>query len=119
MPRIESFRFGSIAIAGKTYGRDVLVLPDGTVKQRRGGFWKFGSHTIRKGELDKLVEANPEVIIVGTGTDAKANLASDAPLALKGARADFIVLPSAEAVQRLNQLVDEGKRVSALIHITC
>ena len=95
------------------------MLPDGTVRQRRGRFWKFGGHAIRKDEIDELVGANPEIIVVGTGIDAKANLSSDALLALQGEKVDLIVLPSAEAVQKLNQLVDEGKRVSALVHITC
>ena len=119
MPKIDSFNFGSIVIGGKNYGCDIFMLPDGTVKQRKGGFWKFGSHVIKKGEIDELAEANPEVIVVGTGTSAKANLAADALLPLKGTKAELIVLPSAEAVARLNQLVDEGKQVAALIHITC
>lgn len=117
--RIESFKFGSIIIGGKRYGRDVLMLADGTVKQRKGGFWKFGSHVIKKAEIEELLKASPEVVVVGTGTSAKANLASDAELSLKEAKIELITLPSREAVERLNRLAQEGKRVSALVHITC
>jgi len=30
-----------------------------------------------------------------------------------------VVLPSPQAVEKFNQLTDEGKGVAALIHITC
>ena len=72
MAKVDSFSFGSIVIDGKKYGRDVLVFPDGTVRQRKGGFWKFGSHAIKRDEIDQLVKADPEEIVVGTGTSAKA-----------------------------------------------
>lgn len=35
-------------VEGKKYRRDVFLLPDGTVKQRKDGFWMFGSHNIKK-----------------------------------------------------------------------
>jgi len=117
--RIDSFRFGSIVIEGRKYGRDVLMLADGTVKQRKGGFWKFGSHVFKKEEIDELVRANPEVIVLGTGTNARAKLASDAELLMKEANIELMAVPSHEAVERLTRLVEEGKRVSAIIHITC
>lgn len=119
MPKVESFKFGSIVIDGKKYGRDVFIMPDGTIIQRKGGFWKFGSHAIKKGEIDELVRAGPEVIVVGAGTSSKAKLAADAELSAKEANIELIILPSSTAVERFNQLADEGKQVSALIHITC
>ena len=119
MARIEGFKFGSIVIDGKKYSRDIFIFADGTVKQRKGGFWKFGSHVIKKAEIEELLKASPEVVVVGTGTSAKAKLASDAELSLKEAKIELITLPSREAVERLNRLAQEGKRVSALVHITC
>jgi len=119
MAKIESFKFGFIVIGGQKYGRDVLMFPDGTVKQRKGGFWKFGSHVIKKTEIEELVKANPEVVIVGSGTRAVAKLAPDAEIPAKEAAIELVALPSKDAVERLNQSVEQGKRVSALIHITC
>ena len=119
MAKVDSFSFGRIVIDGKKYGRDVLVFPDGTVSQREGGFWKFGSHAIKREEIEELVKASPEVVVVGIGTRACASLASDAELCAKEAGVEVMGLPSREAVERLNRLVEEGKRASALIHITC
>ncbi len=120
MPRIESFSFGSIVIGGKTSGRDIIILPDGTIKWRRARTrFGIGSHVIKKGEIIDLVKANPEVVLVGTGTNAWAQLASDAELCAKEAGIELVALPSQKAVEKFNQLIDEGKRVAALIHITC
>jgi len=119
MAKIDSFSFGSIVVEGKKYSRDVLIFPDGSVKKRKGGFWKYGSHAIKKREIEELVKANPEVVIVGTGTDAKAKLESGVESLVKEAKMELVTFPSKEAIERLNQLVGENKRVSALIHITC
>ena len=119
MVKVDSFSFGSIVVDGKKYGHDVLLFPDGSVKERKGGFWKFGSHAIRKDEVEQLAKANPEVIIVGTGTSGGAKLTLDAESYLKETKLELLSLPSQEAVDRLNQLVGEGKRLAALIHITC
>ncbi len=119
MPRIESLKFGSIVVGAKRYSHDVLIFPDGNLKRRRGGFWRFGSHDIRKGEIDELVRANPEVIVVGTGTSARAKLPFEVGRRAAEAKVELIALPSEEAAGKFNHLVDEGKRVAALIHITC
>lgn len=59
MAKIDKLSFGSIVINGKKYGRDVLVLADDTVKKRKGGFLMFGSHNIRKEEIEELAQAEP------------------------------------------------------------
>ncbi|MDY6917422.1 MAG: MTH938/NDUFAF3 family protein [Chloroflexota bacterium] len=119
MTRVDSFQFGSIVINGRKYGRDALLFPDGTVRERKGGFWKFGSHAIKEADIEELVRAKPEVLVVGTGTNGKAKVTSEAEACAKEANIGLLSAPSAEAIKQLNQLIDEGKRVSALIHITC
>ena len=119
MAKVSSFDFGSIVIDGKQYGYDVVLLPDGSVKEREASKAMFGSHAIRKGEIEELSKAKPETLIVGTGTSGMAEVSQDAEAYAREAKLNLVVLPSSEAVEKLNQLVDEGKRVAALIHITC
>lgn len=119
MVKVDSFSFGSIVLDGKKYARDVLLFPDGSVKKRKGGFWKYGSHAIKKREIEELADTNPEVVIVGTGTVAKAELEPDAESFARESKPELVVLPSSEAIEELNKLLDKGKRVAALIHITC
>ena len=56
---------------------------------------------------------------VGTGTSAKARLSSEAKNYATQAQLQLLTLLSYEAVPKFNHLVDLGKRVAAIIHITC
>jgi len=119
MVMVDSFKFGSIVLDGKKYARDVFLFPDGSIKKRKGGFWKFGSHDIKKNEIEELTGTKPEVLIIGTGTDSVAKLTDDAEAYLKGAEVEAVIVSSWEAVEKLNHLAAEGKRAAALVHITC
>ncbi|UCB43785.1 MAG: hypothetical protein JSV77_03820 [Dehalococcoidales bacterium] len=119
MTTVNSFKFGSIVLDGKKYSRDVFLYPDGGIRKRKGGFWKFGSHAIKREEIEELVNTAPDILIVGTGTDGAAKLNPDAGAFLKGSEVESVVVPSQEAVERFNELSSQGKRPAALIHITC
>jgi len=120
MAKVNSFSFGSITVDGKKYRRDLFLLPDGTVRQRKGGFWIFGSHGIKKGEIEELARAGAEVMVVGIGTNSRAKLSEEAKSYADEAKRELHVLPSAQAVAKFNELLGEGKKkVGALIHITC
>jgi len=117
--KIDEIKFGCITVEGKKYRQDVFVLADGTVKKRRGGFLMFGSHTVTKKELEELSQGQPDIIIVGTGTDGAAHVAPEAAAWARESNLELAVLPSYEAVTKLNELTGQGRKVAALIHITC
>ena len=119
MAKVNSFDFGSIVIDGKNYPYDVVVLADGTVKEREASKAMFGGHSIRKNEIEELAKTKPETVIVGTGTSGMAAVSDDAQDYVREAKLDLVVLPSPEAIEKLNQLMDKGRNVAALIHITC
>lgn len=119
MAKVSSFDFGSIVVDGIQYAYDVVVLPDGTVKEREASKAKFGDHAIKRGEIEELAKAKPETIVVGTGTSGLARVSVDAEAYARETRLNLVILPSSQAIEKLNQLVDEGKRAAALIHITC
>jgi len=119
MAEIDKLSFGSVVIDGKKYSRDVLIFADGTVKKRKGGFLMFGSHNIKKEEIEELARGEPEIIIIGTGTQGKARLASEVEDWAKGENLSLVVQPSYEATAKLNEYTEQKKKVAALIHITC
>jgi len=119
MQRIDSFKFGAIIINGEKHKRDMFLFPDGTLRERKRGFWRLGSHSIKKEEVGELIGSSPEVVIIGTGTMSRAKLTHDAETAIREAKAELMILPSKEAAQEWNNQVGLGKRVAALIHITC
>jgi hypothetical protein len=117
--KIDELIFGSIVVEGKKYRQDILLFADGTVKKRKGGFLMFGSHKIKKQELEELSHGQPEIIIVGTGTSGAAYIAPEVEGWAKGKDLSLLVQPSYDAVTRLNELVEQKKKVAALMHITC
>ena len=120
MAKIDSFNFGFIVIDGKQYVKDVVILPDGSVKERDPGkSSRLGSHGIRGDEIRELHKSGADVMVVGTGVNGVARLTGDAETYQTNARLNLIILPSSLAVSKFNQLVAEGKRVAALFHITC
>ena len=119
MSIVNSFKFGSIVVDDRKYRRDVFLYPDGGIRKRKGGFWMFGSHAIKREEIEELVKSTPDLLIVGTGTDGIAKLNPDADAFLRDSGVESVVIPSQEAVDKFNELSSQGKHPAALIHITC
>jgi hypothetical protein len=57
--------------------------------------------------------------VVGTGTSSRAGLSNEAKIFVDQNQLQLSTLPSYEAVPAFNHLVDLGKKVAAIIHITC
>jgi len=115
--RIERFRFGTIVVDGTTYHRDIVIRADGTVKERKGGIWRFGPHRVKKQDIRELRDA--KVAVVGLGTRSRVRLTDDATAYARQVGMDLLLLPSREAVDTFNRLLEEGKAAAALLHITC
>jgi len=113
MAKIDKFSFGSIIIDGKKYSREALILADDMIKKRKGGFLMFGSHGIKKEEIKELAEDMPEAVIIGTGTNGKASVAPEVEDWAKEKNLKLIVQPSHEAVTKLNELIEQKKKVAA------
>jgi hypothetical protein len=119
MCKIDGFNFGFIMIDEKQYDHDILIMPDGTVKERTPGKGRLGSHTISRAEMEALIHTQPDIILVGTGVQGMARLAHDAEHYSVVPEYNITVLPSPEIVKKFNQHIENGEKVAALIHITC
>lgn len=116
---IEKMGFGWIIIDGKKHWHDVVVYPDGKVKRRKGGLLMFGSHKIKREEIEELYNSGIEVLVIGTGTNGVAELTDDARSFIKETKINLVELYSKEAIREFNKFVKKNKRVGAIIHVTC
>ena len=119
MAKIDRFNFGFIVVDEKQYVHDIIILPDGTVRERTSGKGRLGSHTISRSEMETLVKASPDVILIGTGFQGMARLARDAEYYRMEPDLDIIMEYSPEAVKEYNRHIQDGEKVAALIHVTC
>ncbi|MFN2590902.1 MAG: FAD-dependent oxidoreductase [Actinomycetota bacterium] len=113
MPTIDSYRFGHIVIDGQEHTRDVIILP-GRVE---AGWWRKDGHSLVMEDLDDVVDALPERLVVGTGADARMEPDPDAIRALEAKGIRVEVLPTGEAVRRFGEL--DPANTAAALHLTC
>lgn len=112
----QDCKFGMVEYDEKKYNHDIIVHVDGNVTPRKKEISrrKYGtSHILAEEEIEPLVHEKPETIIVGSGVHGALRLGEIS------IDADIIVLPTCKAVKKYNQLRGEGKKVAAIVHVTC
>ena len=113
-PIIQSFRFGRIVIDGQEYTQDVIILPDCVL----GNWWRKEGHVLHAEDLEAVIKAAPDVLVVGKGTFNRMRITSKTEEALKEARIELWDFSTEEACQIYNQ-EREKRRVAAALHLTC
>ena len=79
----------------------------------------FGSHVFKRKEFEELHKRGAEVLVIGTGTSGVAEAAEEAREFAERKKIEVIELPSVEAIKKFNELVAEGRKVGAIVHVTC
>jgi uncharacterized protein YprB with RNaseH-like and TPR domain len=114
MPHIESYSFGKITVDGTVHTSDVIILPGGV----RPRWWRKEGHNLRKEDLQEVIEAQPTVLVIGTGNVGMMQVPQETLdyLVAQGIRVE--VEPTAAACQRYNALA-KSEQAAAALHITC
>lgn len=115
MSTIESYSFGRMIINGTTYSKDVLIYPDNSILSP---WWRGSGHQLELSDIDKMLEFNPQIIVVGTGASGlmRPSVALQSTLLEKGI--ELIALPTAEAVKMYNEMI-AIKQTGGCFHLTC
>jgi hypothetical protein len=113
-PTIDNYGFGRITIDGETHTADLVILPDRVI----AGWWRDEGHELHAGDLAPVLDAAPEVLVVGTGANGRMQVKDDARRAAAEAGIELLASPTAEAIDTYNSL-RERRRVAAALHLTC
>jgi len=116
----DSSRFGEVIINGRSYG-DVLVIGE-EIEERddsRLDRELATDHLIGDWEVKKLLSNRPEIVIIGSGTDGDLRVTSEVMEKFKKAKVKLIALTTPQAISEYNNLTKVGKKINALIHVTC
>ncbi len=114
MDRITGYSFGSITVDGKHYSSDVIIYPDGV----DSSWWRSEGHLLQPADLDRVLAAKPDVLVVGTGAMGVMKVPESTVRFLKGRGIDVRVARTAEAVKIYNGIRENTNAVAAL-HLTC
>ena len=113
-PKIDSYRFGQVVVDGEVHTKDVIILPDRVI----GGWWRRDGHALHPADLEALIEAAPDVLVVGKGAYGRMQITPAARDALKTAGIRLLSESTEAACQRYNRLREDCKAAAAL-HLTC
>ena len=111
---IDSYDFGRITVNGKSYTADLLVFPD----KIKADWWRKKGHRLHVADLKEVLEAKPEVLVVGTGYSGMMVVPPETRSYIESEGIQLIVQKTAEAFKTFNRLVKSRKAVAAL-HLTC
>ena len=111
---IESYDFGSIVVDGTKFERDLIIYPDRIDRS----WWRKEGHELCVGDIQEIVEAKPEILIVGTGYSGMMRVLPETKQRLASSGIELITSKTEEACKTYNDL-SKPRRIVAALHLTC
>ena len=112
--KIESYSFGSILVDGESYTGDLIILP----AEIDASWWRKRSHKVELADIPKLLEAEMDVIIFGTGAYGLMTIDKKVIEHFTDRNIELIIEKTGKAVNTYNE-ISENKKVIAALHLTC
>ena len=113
--KITGYSFGKIDIDGKVYTSDVIIARD----RVDDSWWRKEGPRLQVPDLDDVVDAQPEVLVVGTGYYGRMVIPEETKQFLRSKGIRLLDAPTGEAVRELNKLLEENTNAVAALHLTC
>ncbi len=113
---IEDYSFGRMVINGTTYSTDLIIYPDGRIRK---SWWRLEGHRLQLADLEKLLQAEPEIIVAGTGASGLMKPAAGLTALLGEQGIELICQPTATAYMTFNKLLEHKKKGAGCFHLTC
>jgi hypothetical protein len=113
-PEIQSYRFGRVEIDDIVYDQDVVVFPD----RVRSGWQRGDGHNLAVEDLAEVLEAEPEVVIIGRGTFGRLKIPDDVRSAIAARGIELLMKRTEQACRTYNER-SRRQRVVAALHLSC
>lgn len=114
IPIIEDYQFGKIVINGEVHKKDVIILPSRII----GNWWRREGHLLHITDLQEVLIARPQVLIIGQGANSRMRISSEIVDALNIAGIEMIALDTSNACKEYNKRSSTSE-VAAALHLTC
>ena len=103
---------GEIVVGRQSFGRTIALTPEGLVDD----FAPVAVAQLTEADLDALLAADPEMIVLGTGKRCIFP-PRELTFALARRRVGLDVMDSSAAARTFNVLAGEGRRVAAVLYL--
>ena len=112
---IEDYTFGKIIVDGHAFTSDVIITPERVIDN----WWRKEGHRLDKSDLDEVLDASPDCLLVGTGYYGQMSIPQETIEYLQSKNIHIDYAPTGEAIKQLKQLQKECARIVAALHLTC
>lgn len=112
--KIEHYSFGKIIIDGKTYTSDVIIY----LERVNSSWWRKRGHNLEVDDLTEVINAHPQVLVIGTGASGLMKVPKETLLHLESEGIEVYAERTDKAVELFNKL-QKDKTVIAAFHLTC
>ena len=113
--RIDSYSFGQMQIGGQSYRTDTIVFPD----KINSNWWRRQGHSLSKGDIQEILEFNPDVLVIGTGASGLMQVPDSTKKLLEEAGIEIIVKRTGQAWRVFNEQLEKGRKAVGAFHLTC
>jgi hypothetical protein len=111
---IDEYGSGRIVIDGREYRGDVIILPT----RVKADWWRQEGHRLHVADLDDVLAAAPDVLIVGTGSAGLMRIADEVRQRLSSEGIELLPDRTPRACDEYNRRCGDA-RVAAALHLTC
>jgi hypothetical protein len=113
---IDEYRTGShMTVNGKTYHQDLKIIRS----EVKGNWWRQKGHHLAVGDIDDILAARPQILIIGTGYAGNMRVSESVRQTLQKFQIKVIAQTTADATATFNRLSAGGKDVAGAFHLTC
>jgi hypothetical protein len=113
--KVTGYSFGTIRIDDKVYTSDVIITPE----KVDDSWWRKEGHRLQIPDLDAVFDAQPDVLVVGTGYFGRMAVPEETRRFLQSKGIQLLDAPTGEAVKELNKLLEDNANAVAALHLTC
>jgi len=103
-----------MVVNGEKHSKDLILLPNRVM----GNWWRNQGHRLSPDDLQAVFDAEPEVLVVGTGAYGRVKVPQATRQAIEAQNIDLRVAETGEAWQIYNDSQKQRPTAGAF-HLTC
>ena len=112
---IDDCSFGRIKIDGQEYTQDVIIYPN----RIDSSWWRKEGHRLQIEDIGDILEAKPDVVVVGTGQYGGMKIDKGVEDLLRTKGIELRAAETSDACQTHNRLIKSKKIIVTALHLTC
>jgi len=112
---IDAYTAGKMTIGDETYRKDLKIVNGQVIPQ----WWRKNGHLLETADMKDILNAHPQVVVVGTGYASNMRIAPELRSKLEQENINLIAKDTHTATETFNELCSEGTDVAGAFHLTC